>query len=98
MPVFEYECRRCRRETTVLLLGTDQPPLQCEGCGSTELRRLCSLVNVSSARAPSPSTTLSDPNGFVSAMRGLEQSHGMSLTKNEMDRAVSRLEAAKADK
>ena len=43
MPIYEYQCRHCRKRSTVLVLKTPHPAsATCQHCGSTELDRLLS--------------------------------------------------------
>ncbi len=47
MPIYEYRCRDCRRVLSFLILNLNQPftPV-CEKCGSQNLERILSRVNV----------------------------------------------------
>ena len=43
MPIYEYQCRHCRKRSTVLVLSPTHPAsATCQHCGSTELDRLLS--------------------------------------------------------
>jgi len=45
MPIYEYACRRCKREFQTLVMGrSDQEALICPICGSRQLTRLISRV------------------------------------------------------
>jgi putative FmdB family regulatory protein len=46
MPIYEYACRKCRKEFEALVRKDKTPP--CPACGHTDLERLFSLPNVSS--------------------------------------------------
>ncbi|MFQ5801361.1 MAG: zinc ribbon domain-containing protein [Candidatus Methylomirabilales bacterium] len=43
MPIYEYECKECRRRVSLLILNThNPPPLRCPRCGGEHLTRLLS--------------------------------------------------------
>ena len=43
MPIYEYECRSCRRRVSLLVRSlANQPTPRCPRCGSAELSRLMS--------------------------------------------------------
>ncbi|MFQ5804230.1 MAG: zinc ribbon domain-containing protein [Candidatus Methylomirabilales bacterium] len=43
MPIYEYECRDCRRRVSLLILNIhNPPPLRCPRCGGEHLTRLLS--------------------------------------------------------
>jgi putative FmdB family regulatory protein len=43
MPIFEFECRRCHRKTTALVLSRARVgEVRCRACGSAELEKLYS--------------------------------------------------------
>jgi len=52
MPVFEYECARCGRTSSHLVLGKRRRPrLACPGCNSSKLRRVMSAFAVHESEA-----------------------------------------------
>lgn len=43
MPIYEYQCRDCRKRSAVLLLSLRNPsPVSCTHCGSSHIDRLLS--------------------------------------------------------
>ncbi len=43
MPIYEFECRDCRRKTTALVLSRDRiSEVRCKRCGSANLEKLVS--------------------------------------------------------
>jgi putative FmdB family regulatory protein len=43
MPIFEFECRRCHRKTTALVLSRSRVgEVRCRACGSADLEKLYS--------------------------------------------------------
>ena len=52
MPIYEYECRSCGREFSVLVMRRDEErTLRCEECGGGDLRRLISRVSYHASEA-----------------------------------------------
>ena len=46
MPIYEYKCSACGAIQSVLVQGFKNPDeLTCDGCGSTDLKRIISRVN-----------------------------------------------------
>lgn len=33
MPIYEYRCKKCQKQTDVLLRTSDKPPTRCRECG-----------------------------------------------------------------
>jgi putative FmdB family regulatory protein len=33
MPIYEYRCKKCRKQIEVLMRSTDKPPTRCRECG-----------------------------------------------------------------
>ncbi len=45
MPIFEYECHRCRAISTFLILKKeDEAKLSCKGCGGKKMSKIISRV------------------------------------------------------
>ena len=45
MPIFEYECQRCRAVSTFLVLKKDdETGVACKGCGSARMSKIISRV------------------------------------------------------
>ena len=47
MPIYEYECKACKRQFEYLLLPSSAAP-ECPGCHHQDLQRLISLCAVTS--------------------------------------------------
>jgi putative FmdB family regulatory protein len=47
MPIYEYECRRCRSRFEFLVIPSS-PVASCPSCGKKDLKQLISLCAVSS--------------------------------------------------
>jgi putative FmdB family regulatory protein len=45
MPIYEYECRKCKAHTEVFQKITDKPPVKCRKCGG-RLEKLISAVAI----------------------------------------------------
>ena len=102
MPIFEYVCRRCGRETTLYVLGSKSPAPRCEACGSRSLKRLISRTGIAgggdadeSALRTSPGDVLTRPERFGDAMRAFSAKTGMKLSGEQVDGAMHRLSEAK---
>jgi putative FmdB family regulatory protein len=53
MPIYEYECKRCRHQFECLLLPGSSDTPRCPTCGGVDLDRLLSGFAVSSAELSS---------------------------------------------
>ena len=102
MPIFEYLCARCGRETTWLALPSSTERPRCRVCGSRRVKRLISLTNVG-GNAPAddrairsaPRDFLERPERFGQAMEALSARTGMRLPSADVDGAMHRLAEAK---
>lgn len=57
MPIYEYECLKCRREFEELVFGSS-PDVRCPDCDGAEVKRLLSV------------TAIKTDSGFVSSAGG----------------------------
>jgi putative FmdB family regulatory protein len=102
MPIFEYSCQRCGRETALFLSGSQTPRPRCSSCGSRRLKRLISAIRVV-ARSPTddsalrsrPRDFLERPERFGQAMHAFSVKTGMKLSGEQLDGAMHRLSEAK---
>jgi putative FmdB family regulatory protein len=57
MPMYEYECRKCKKSFDKLLrsmsASNESEKVECPGCGSKQTQRKLSVVAVGSAAAKS---------------------------------------------
>lgn len=104
MPIYEYECVRCHRHTSVLTLRvSEKPKLQCRHCGNRKLTRLMSrFTSPKSEEArldamASPSNLgdfdENDPKSVARVMRRMGREMGDELGGPEFEEAVDELEA-----
>jgi putative FmdB family regulatory protein len=42
MPIYDYECKKCKKEFEELARINDPPPIECPFCGDTTICRLIS--------------------------------------------------------
>ena len=56
MPIFEYECRECRKQFEHLE-RVGSPPAECPACGAEQVQRLVSLCAASSESSRAASLT-----------------------------------------
>jgi putative FmdB family regulatory protein len=77
MPIYEFECRGCRRKTTALVLVRDRVgEVRCKHCGSADLERLWSRF-ASPKSEDARLESLADP----SALSGLDENDPRSVAK-----------------
>lgn len=104
MPIYEYECEKCHRRTSVLTLRVSEKPKPvCEKCGSTKLSRLMSrfaMPRSEEARLDAlgdPSSfgdiDENDPQSVARAMRKMGREMGDEFAGPEFDDAVNELES-----
>lgn len=105
MPVYEYECKKCKRVSNFLVRNpAGHKPPACPRCGHPETSRLFSrFASVKSSRGdssgnagPDPAALdgldENDPRSLGRAMRKMAEETGEPIPP-EMDQMVRRLEA-----
>ncbi|HVN29408.1 MAG TPA: zinc ribbon domain-containing protein [Candidatus Binataceae bacterium] len=108
MPIYEYECAKCRRRTSVLTMRvSEKVDAVCRHCGSTKLSRLMSrfaMPKSEEARLEAlsdPSTfgdlDENDPKSAAKVMRRLGKEMGEEMGGPEMDQAIEELERGDLD-
>ena len=103
MPIYEYQCEKCRKRSSVLTLRVSErvKPV-CEHCGSTHMRRLMSRF-ATPRSDEARMDALSDPSGFsdvdendpksvARALRKMGKEMGDEMGGPEFDQAVDELE------
>ena len=104
MPIYEYQCGKCRRRTSVLTMRVGEKiDATCTHCGSRKLARLMSrfaMPKSEEARmeALSDPSTFSgldenDPRSVAKVMRKLGKEMGEEAGGPEMDQAMEELES-----
>jgi putative FmdB family regulatory protein len=104
MPIYEYECDKCHRRSSVLTLRVSEKAKPvCDKCGSTAMRRLMSRFAMprseeSRLDALSDPSTFgdldeSDPKSLARAMRRMGREMGDEFGGAEFDEAVNELES-----
>lgn len=105
MPIYEYQCAACRTISAFLILNRDEPftPV-CKRCGSQDLDRVLSRVNVRLSeetrldRLADPSRLggldENDPKSMARFMREMAAATGEDLGAEEIDQIME--EAATA--
>ncbi len=77
MPIYEFECRRCHRKTTALVMSRERiGEVRCRACGSAELEKLYSRF-ASPKSEDARLESLADP----SAMGGLDENDPKSVAR-----------------
>lgn len=52
MPLYEYQCRSCGTVNEYLVgVGSDEPQIACDSCGSEKLDKMMSIISVSRTSA-----------------------------------------------
>ena len=75
MPIYEYQCRACRRRTSTLILSrAREADVRCAHCGSADLERLWSRF-ASPKSEDARLEAMADP----SAMAGLDENDPRSV-------------------
>lgn len=75
MPIYEFECRSCRRKTSALVMVRDRVgEVRCRHCGGADLERLWSRF-ASPKSEDARLESLADP----SAMAGLDENDPRSV-------------------
>ena len=108
MPIYEYECEKCHRRSSVLTMRiSEKVDAICSHCGSDKLSRLMSrfaMPKSEEARldALSDPTTFgdldeSDPKSVAKVMRKLGKEMGDEMGGPEMDQAIEELERGDLD-
>ncbi len=77
MPIYEFECRDCRRKTTALVLSRDRiSEVRCKRCGSANLEKL-----VSRFATPKSEDARMDALADPSAMGDVDENDPKSMAR-----------------
>ena len=77
MPIYEYQCRSCRRKTSALVLSrAREAEVRCTQCGSGDLEKLWSRF-ASPKSEDARLDALSDPSSFA----GLDENDPRSMAR-----------------
>lgn len=104
MPIYEYECDKCHRNTSVLTLRVSEKAKPvCRHCGATAMHRLMSRFATprseeSRMESLSDPSNLSgfdenDPKSVARMMRKMGKEMGEEFAGPEFDEAVNELES-----
>jgi putative FmdB family regulatory protein len=104
MPIYEYECSKCRRKTSVLTMRvSERVDPTCSNCGSTEMNRLMSRfamprseeARLNALADPSKLGDFdeNDPKSLARMMRRMGSEMGDEFAGPEFDEAVDELES-----
>jgi putative FmdB family regulatory protein len=104
MPIYEYECEKCRRRSSILTMRVSEKvdPV-CSHCGATAMHRLMSRfatprseeARMDALADPSNLSGLdeNDPKSVARMMRKMGQQMGDEFSGPEFDEAVNELES-----
>jgi putative FmdB family regulatory protein len=78
MPIYEYECRDCRKKSSFLIMNLERElaGLRCKKCQSSNLSRIVSRVNVIKSEE-ARMESLADP----SKLGGLDENDPKSMAR-----------------
>ena len=108
MPIYEYECGKCHRRSSILTMRiSEKIDAVCQHCGSDKLSRLMSrfaMPKSEEARMEAlsdPSTfgdlDENDPKSVARMMRKLGKEMGDEVGGPEMDQAIEEMERGGLD-
>lgn len=103
MPIYEYECSKCHRRSSILTLRvSEKVDAKCKHCGAPRMRRLMSRfamprseeARMDALADPSRLGDLdeNDPKSLARAMRKMGQEMGDEFSGPEFEEAVSEIE------
>lgn len=103
MPIYEFQCAKCRRKMSVFVRGfTVTPPKKCERCGHAVVRKVFSTfapvrksVRVGDGMDESAMGDLdeNDPKAMVKMMRSMKGEMGDEDAGPEFDEIMDRMES-----
>lgn len=103
MPIYEYECGKCRKRTSILTMRvSEKVDAVCRHCGSTAMSRLMSRFAMprseeSRMEALGDPSTFSDfdendPKSVAKVMRRLGSEMGDELGQGDIEEAIEEVE------
>ncbi len=103
MPIYEYECEKCHKRTSVLTMRvSERAEAVCKHCGSTRMRRLMSRfatprsedARMDAMADPSAFSDVdeNDPKSVARALRRMGKEMGDEVGGPEFEQAVDELE------
>jgi putative FmdB family regulatory protein len=104
MPIYEYQCEKCHRRTSVLTLRvSEKVSAKCDHCGASRLRRLMSRfamprseeARMDALANPSNLGDMdeNDPRSLARAMRKMGREMGDEFAGPEFDEAINEMES-----
>ncbi len=103
MPIYEYECEKCHKRTSVLTMRvSERAEAVCKHCGSARMRRLMSRfatprseeARMDAMADPSAFSDVdeNDPKSMARALRRMGKEMGDEIGGPEFEQAVDELE------
>lgn len=103
MPIYEYECEKCHKRTSVLTMRvSERADAVCKHCGSARMRRLMSRfatprseeARMDAMADPSAFSDVdeNDPKSVARALRRMGKEMGDEIGGPEFEQAVDELE------
>jgi putative FmdB family regulatory protein len=75
MPIYEFHCEKCERDSEVLVRSSDWKGTECPHCGSTRLTKKLSVFASASAGASEAPTCTGTPSSCGMCGTGRPHSH-----------------------
>jgi len=75
MPIYEFHCDKCDRDSEILVRTTDWQGTECPHCGSTKLQKKLSVFASSVAGAPADPVCTGQPRSCGLCGTGKPHSH-----------------------
>ncbi len=106
MPIYEYQCAKCRRVTSVLTtrIGEKVSGVKCRHCGGAKLSRILSRfampkseeARLDALTDPSRISGFdeNDPKSVARMMRKMGREMGEEFSSDEFDEAAEELESS----
>ena len=103
MPIYEYECEKCHKRTSVLTMRvSERADAVCKHCGSTRMHRLMSRfatprseeARMDAMADPSAFSDVDEnaPKSVARALRRMGKEMGDEVSGPEMDEAIEQME------
>jgi putative FmdB family regulatory protein len=104
MPIYEYECEKCHRRSSILTLRvSEKVDAKCKHCGGVRMNRLMSRfamprseeARMDALANPSALGDLdeNDPKSIARAMRKMGREMGDEFAGPEFDEAINEIES-----
>jgi putative FmdB family regulatory protein len=85
MPIYDYQCQRCRKRSEILVLPNQKQPPACPACGSTDLaKQFSGVASVTTTRTRERSAAVARSR-YSAEKKEKDHAHAEYLRKHERD-------------